>query len=301
MQGVMVVPGRRGMGYIRGLGQPAGPFMPTSPPVAPDSPRVFTVEDLAGLGKGSLEQTLEVYKFFTRAAAIREKSAFMSEALLNIEKDPALRSFVLSSEEGRNYYGALDASKSLFLSLTQPNVSENLRIVAGMIEINVLKAKFSMGVKGRIPRYQNGASELSYSVIDTTAGMKDTFDLGDLTKTTMLDDIRVMDAAAKAVDPQAKILGELTTIAIIAIVLGSLAGLGIVYAIVSKVIDGKQLVIPPLPPTGVDPGSWAEFLKKFNQTEKSFGERIENIVTLLVVGLGIITVGGTIFYFVTKD
>lgn len=304
MQGVMVVSGRRGMGYIRGLGQPAGPFMPAAPPVGPDNSHVFTVEELSKIGESSLESALEAYKFFTRAAALREKAAFMSEILLNIESTPAIKKFLLNTEDGRNYYGALVAAKSLFLSLSQPNVTANIRIVAGMIEINTLRNRYGKGVRGKVPMYRNGASELSYSVTDTSkdARVKSTFDFGDLTKTSMLDDINVMSETAKTINPKVKVLGDpLSLGVVITIIVGSLIGLGIVYAMVAKFVDGKQLQIPPTPPPGVDPGAWLLWMKKYNESEKTMGQQIQDILTLLIVGGVVVTVAGAAYYIATRD
>lgn len=292
MQGTLVVPGR-------------GRFAVGQASPLKDMDHVFTTDELNKIvfEVKSADEALSAWKYLTRASALLQKLAFVSELKANVDRSAGVRDFLASSASGQNFYSALSASHQAFMGLSMPNLMRNVNILRGVLEIQVLLTKFGQGVKGRMPMYQKGAIALSWSDVDTggASAAKTIFNFGDLTKTSMNDDLKAMDENVGAFGQSVKTLGELTTAAIIVIVIGSVIVASLLTASVFKWVDGPSIKVPPMPPGGVDPAAWAEFLKKFNQAEESFGKTVKDILTLLIIGLGVITVGGTVYYIATRD
>jgi len=302
MQGVLVIPGRRGIGHIRGLGFAR---MGEGPPVQ-DMDHVFTSDELnkVVIQLATVDEAISAWNYLARASALTQKIAFVSQLKLAVDTNIPLKNWVLSSEAGKNFYAAMDSSRQAFVGMTMPNLLANINILRNVIEIQVLKGKFHKGVKGRMPMYRNGSTELSYSDVDTTSSQtyEGVFDFGDLTKTTMLEDVKVMQDNLAVYGSSVKMLGEPLTVGVaIAFTVGAVLIAGIFAFILNKYLDGPQIKTPPLPPAGVDPAAWAKFLLMFNTTEESLGKQVKDIFLMLILGVGFLMIGGTGIWFLTKD
>lgn len=200
-----------------------------------------TKDQLNSITFDSTDQALDVYEYIIRAVSVRTKLAFLADLLSKIQAAPVVNTVFSGDPNGQNYEQALQAANDAFMGLMQPNAFQNLQLVRNQLEVNVLPKNFATGVKVRLPSYQSGQAQLSYS--DVLIQMPYVQDYGDLSQTSLLDDMTRMQQLGTLIDPstQLSMVGLPIVIAIVIGVWGMLAG---IWAIIrqyqapqSKIVD----------------------------------------------------------------
>lgn len=296
MQGTLVVPGRRLQG--RRMGQ----FFYQTPEAKPkkDVERTYSAEELTrGLSElKTAEEALNFYKAILFNHSIRTKVAFLADLWKKIKASPEMTGALAAKEEGRAWLDIFWKSESAFLSYTQPNLFINISRMTTILETAILP-RFGIAVKGRLAIYAQGATELSYADTRTNVpNAKQTYDFGDLSKTTFGEDAKSLEAAMKAIDPTYR-LGIADWVIALIVVLSAIV---LTYGIY------KFTTPPEIPPEvkdilaklkDVDPKAAGDLLKQWMSAASIFGGLTEAL-KWLAIGAGVITVGGIAFYFVTK-
>lgn len=221
----------------------------------------ITPEQIAGIQFDSLEQAVNSYKYIVRAVAVRTKVAYLSDILVQIQSDPQLLKAFTSTPVGQTQLANLIVARDTFLSLTQPNMFQNLQLIRNQMEVNVFPKVYNMGIEGRLPLFQSGQKDLSYT--DILVQMPATFSFGDLSATGLIEDLEEMKALGNKVDPSLKLSGvPLIIILIFAGIWGSLALIwGIVHSAGAQARSIEELM-KWAKENGIDPKKVQEIIDR---------------------------------------
>lgn len=291
---VVAFPSRR----IRGIGRF---YMGQAPEIKPrpDMDHVLTQDEIMQIRFDGGDEAINYYKFLTRIISLMTKVAFVTDFWKTLKVSPELLGAMGASEDGRAWLEAFTNSEAAFLSFTQPNYFRSLNLVRNYMETVVLPKQYGIDVKGRLPAFLPGMMDLSYSdVVISGPGAMATFDFGDLQKTTVKEDIDVVNDLADKfkVKPQ---LG-LATAAIVVISIAAVLIAAFLYAGWVDYLETRK--IPPEVRKIIekaDPQQLERILEKWGKVGGLFGG-VADIFMWGAIGLGVIVVGGITWYIATK-
>lgn len=302
---VMVVPNRRIRGIGHFLGQ-EGVYDPRlavwaqPKPTKPDMDHVITMEELSSVSFANADEAFNYYRYIVLAVAIQTKVAFMVDLWKTIKTSPEVVGAMAVTEDGRAWLEAFTNCEGAFLSFTQPNYFQSLNLIRNHLEVNILPKTYGIGVKGRLPMFIKGATELSYS--DVSVGglnVKATYDFGNLQKSALKDDVKKADELADYFKVRPK-LGAIPLAAIVVISITAVIITGFLYAAWVDYLETRK--IPQEVKDAIkkaDPATVERILDKWSKMGGLFGG-VADIFMWGAIGLGVIVVGGTILYIATK-
>ena len=255
----------------------------------------LSMADINAMVFDTQQQAILCYEYVLRSVAVRTKIAFLADLLSKIQANPQLYPMFTTSPDGQNYLGALQAASDAFMTLTLPNAFQNLQLIRNQMEVNILPKTYNLGVQARLPAYQSGMADLSYS--DVVIQMPSMFDYGDLTKTTIKDDLQRMQELSSQIDPSIRLSGAPLIIGII--IVGVWGALALVWGIVSAWNAPKQAIVDLLnqaKANGVDFNTISDILKRV-ETGDTLLTQATNFLKWGAIGLGILVAGGAAWHY----
>jgi hypothetical protein len=280
----------------------AGVFqIPTVAP-KPDMDHVFTPAELAQLVFSSGDEAIAYYNWLVRTIALQTKIAFAVDLWKTVKQSPEMIGALSVTSSGQAWINAFVNSEAAFLSFTQPNMFQNLQLVRNQMEVNVLPKTYNIGVKGRLPAFVSGATELSYSdVLIDAPNVIGYVNFGDLTGTTVQDDTSYINGVVSKFAPTVKTtLGiwpvwVILLVAAVAVLISTY-----VFILIDEYIQAKK--IPPeivAALKNADPAMVEKILKQWGNIGGLFGG-LSDTLMWGAIGLGIIFAGGTVLWFASK-
>jgi hypothetical protein len=306
MQGVMVVPGRRGIGHIRSLGQ----FfykIPDARPVELDMPKM-SMDDIARLKFTSPDDAVNFYKFVLHVVSMRTKVAFITGFWEKLKSTHGAVDALAKTEDGRKWVDIFVKVGSVLLTFAQPNALNNFQLIKQHMEVNVLPKTFGIGVKGRMPIYNNASGTLSYADNTVNPNASRIVDFGNLYSTTIGDDADQIEKYRK--DNKFELgLDPITWTAIGMIVKWvAITAISITAAIAFTKTAGSSDFPPELLDAlkNAKPSEIMDLIEKWKEMKKALDEGrgfMDNLVEVLkwgAIGAGVVVAGGTVLYFIRK-
>ena len=307
MQDTLVVSGRRLQGRLA-MGQLFHQYqIPKATPIK-DVERAYSAEELmkALSELKTAEEAINFYKAALLNYSIMTKAAFLTDLWKKIKVSPEMMKALEATEDGRAWIDIFQRSEAAFLSYTQPNLFTSAGRVKTALEI-VLLRRFGIAPKGRVPIYRPGAAELDYAdTIVPSVGVKQVYDFGDLSKTTLREDVKSLEEVMRVIDPKFR-MGVAPLVAIIITAGATIVGLYYSYRAT------KPKPPPSIPPEILEiykklpPKEAAEAVKHhYNSTQVIGGsagslDKFVEIMQWLAVAAGVMIVGAiAINYFVSK-
>jgi hypothetical protein len=248
----------------------------------------ITQEQIASITFDSEAQAIAAYKYIVRAVAVRTKVAYLSDLLVQIQSVPGMAQAFTAAPGGPEQLAALVASKDAFLSLTQPNTFQNLQMIRNHLEVNVFPKSYNLGIEGRLPSFQSGMPDLSYS--DVKIPMPATFSFGDLTGTGIAQDLEEMKALGNSIDSSIK-LGAFPVV--LAVVIAGIWGaLALIWGIVHSYTSPARTIDELLKwakENGVDPKKVQDIMDRMAKVPSVF-EGASNFLmwASVLVGTGVV-------------
>ena len=310
MQGTLVVPGRRLQGRLA-MGQLFHQYqIPKATPIK-DVERAYSAEELmkALSELKTAEEALNLYKANLLNYSIMTKAAFLTDLWKKIKVSPEMMKALEATEDGRAWIDIFQRSEAAFLSYTQPNLFTSAGRVKTALE-TVLLRRFGIAPKGRVPIYRPGAAELDYAdTIVPSVGVKQVYDFGDLSKTTLREDVKSLEEVMRVINPNFRMRG---VIIVTLIITAGATIVGLYYSY--RATEPKPPQPPPsIPPEILEiykklpPKEAAEAVKHhYNSTQVIGGsagslDKFVEIMQWLAVAAGVMIVGAiAINYFVSK-
>lgn len=245
-------------------------------------------EQIASIQFDTQAQAIDAYKFIVRAIAVRTKVAYLSDLLVQIQSVPGMLQAFITVPGGQEQLAALMASRDTFLSLTQPNTFQNLQMIRNHLEVNIFPKVYNLGVEGRLPSYQAGAAELSYS--DVKVAMPATFSFGDLTGTGLVQDLEEMKKVGNAIDPSIKLGGFPVVLTVV--IVGIWGALALLWAIVHSYSSNARALEELLKwakENGVDPKKVQDIIERMGKVGNVFDRASDFLMWgSILVGTGVV-------------
>lgn len=249
------------------------------------------------------EQAITMHSMVTLYLAVREKLAFMSFLGSSIAKDLSLYTPVANAPSGKAFLEtSLAAAKSL-AQFDVPNNLSSLLNASTALETSILP-RMGIEVRGYVPIFKNGVIDVS-RVGNIGPSSRRIHNFGDLSETSIVNDLAALDLAGKTVKERYNLSAVLPLGVLLGIVLAFLAGVTI---LVGGIIDKFKPEVPPIlnDPTvqealrRMTPADAANFIKEMTQAQSFLGQIAGTLkwVAIAAGGLGFL---GFIGWLMWKD
>lgn len=269
----------------------------------PDMDHVFTPDELAQISFASGDEAIAYYNWLVRVIALQTKIAFSVDLWKTVKQSPEMIGALSVTDAGRAWIDGFVNAEAAFMSFTQPNALQNLQLVRNQMEVNILPKVYNMGVKGRLPAFVSGATDLSYSdVLIDAPNVIGYVNFGDLTGTLIPDDVSYINDLVSKFAPAIKpTMGAWVAVAITALVVIAAIWIGTyVFIFMEDYLKAKQ--IPPEVLDAMkkaDPAAVERILDKWSKIGGFFGGAAD-VIMWGAIGLGVVVVGGGLLWFASK-
>jgi len=298
---IMVAQGRiRGMGRLRYSMGDAELYQIPQIAAKPDMDHVFSPDELGQIVFSSGDEAIAYYTWLVRTIAIQTKIAFAVDLWKTVKQSPEMVGALAITESGRAWLNVFANSEAAFISFTQPNLFQNLQLVRNYMEVNLLPQVYKLGVKGRLPVFIAGAQDMSYTdVLVDSSTFTATINFGDLSSSTVKDDVDRVNELAGKFAPSVK-LGVWPTIVVVIVAIVAVILSTYIFVLLDEYIQAKK--IPPEVAEALkkaDPATVERILEKWGKMSGFFGG-LSDALMWGAIGLGVIVVGGTVLWIASK-
>jgi len=300
MQGVMVVParGRFAMGQ--------GPK---------DVDRVYSQREFAE-EKYTREEATRFYQWTLLMRSVQQKARFFSFFVKDVIANPAILGVIRDTPHYSDFVTGADGIVKFVTNLHgSANILKNVENAFTALEVNVLP-KLGLSAEGHVALYNERTRQLDRirtGPLFTPAGLE-TFRFGDLTRSTLLDDLRALDILGRdLVGPKGSFLGILPLLAqfIIGAAVVVIGSVIISNYAITPVITAKEDAIKRAIETleksptvlklleSIGPQAVESFMGRVAGAGSIMGEVVD-ILKWIAIATGVVITGGTVVYFLTK-
>lgn len=143
------------------------------------------------------DQALATYSSILHFLAAREKLAFLASLGSRVAKNVALYNAVSSTKDGRGLLEAANAAGKSLSAYGSPNALKSAAMGAQAFETTILP-RLGLSVRGKMPLFRDGEIQ-TISVFGPTRSNLSTYDFGDLSTSSVEENLRALELAANDV------------------------------------------------------------------------------------------------------